>query len=243
MMESIQTLRTQTIKLNTEDFIQFFTDKYGDKIALASSFGAEDQVLTDMLCKATAHPYIFTLDTGRLNQQTYDVMQKTRDKYGISIKITFPDTTAVTQMVTEKGPNLMYESIENRKQCCAIRKVKPLKKILAKLDVWITGLRREQAVTRSVIQRIEFVEANNLIKLNPLADWTTDRVWDYIKHHHVPYNTLHDQGYASIGCAPCTRAIKSGEDIRAGRWWWETPETKECGLHIKDGKVVRKQHS
>lgn len=228
--------------MDTESFLRFFCKEYGDTMALASSFGAEDQVLTDILCKVCKAPRIFTLDTGRLNQETYDVMQKTRERYNIAIEITFPDRNAVEKMVSEKGPNLMYDSVDNRKQCCSIRKVVPLMRKLNGLKVWITGLRREQAVTRTEIQRIEYDETNSMIKLNPLADWTTGQVWDYIKKYDIPYNKLHDQGYASIGCAPCTRAIEPHEDIRAGRWWWETPESKECGLHIKDGKLVRKKN-
>lgn len=208
-------------------------DKYGDKIALASSFGAEDVVLIDMMVKINTSPRIFTLDTGRLHQETYDVMDAVRDKYGIKIEVMCPNTAALEHMVSSKGFNLFYQSIENRKQCCGVRKIEPLKRVLSGLDAWITGLRREQAVTRTAVKNIEMDESNKIVKVNPLVDWSEQQVWDYIKANDVPYNKLHDKGYPSIGCEPCTRAIKAGEDLRAGRWWWESPEQKECGLHVK----------
>jgi phosphoadenosine phosphosulfate reductase len=215
-------------------------DKFGSGgIALASSFGAEDQVLTDILVKTGKEISIFTLDTGRLPQETYDVLEDTRKHYQIKIEVLFPETQAVENLEREYGPNLFYDSVENRKKCCGIRKVEPLKKKLSSLQAWICGLRREQAVTRKDISVIEWDEAFNLFKVNPLIDWTEKQVWDYIRKNGVPYNKLHDKGYPSIGCQPCTRAINPGEDIRAGRWWWETPEQKECGLHLKDGKIIR----
>ena len=208
-------------------------ERYGERIALASSFGAEDQVLTDMLCGISTQARIFTLDTGRLPQETYDVIEATRKKYDVKITLLFPDYHRVEAMVRDSGPNLFYESVENRKRCCQIRKIEPLQRRLADLDVWIAGLRKEQSITRHKVQRIEWDQVNGLIKLCPLADWMTEQVWDYIHQHHVPYNKLHDQNYPSIGCEPCTRAVKGGQDIRAGRWWWEAPMQKECGLHLK----------
>ena len=202
-------------------------------IALASSFGAEDQVLTDMLLTINPQARIFTLDTGRLPQETYDVMTATIKKYGITYEVMFPHTEAVEKMESEHGPNLFYESLEQRKLCCQLRKLEPLKRKLGTLNAWICGLRREQAVTRTAIDEIEWDEAHQLVKINPLAGWTETQVWDYIKHHDVPYNALHDHGYPSIGCAPCTRAVQPGDDARAGRWWWEQPEHKECGLHLR----------
>lgn len=220
--------------------ISWALDKFGSgKIALASSFGAEDQVLTDMLVKTGKKISVFTLDTGRLPQETFDVLEDTRKHYQIKIEVLFPETQAVENMEREYGPNLFYDSVENRKKCCGIRKVEPLKKKLFSLQAWICGLRREQAITRKGISVIEWDEAFNLFKINPLVDWTERQVWEYLKENQVPYNKLHDKGYPSIGCLPCTRAIKPGEDIRAGRWWWETPEQKECGLHLKDGKLTR----
>lgn len=212
-----------------------------NKIALASSFSIEDQVLTHMLMELDRKARIFTLDTGRLHQETYDVMDKTAKRYNFSYEICFPDAREVAKMMGEKGPNSFYESIGNRKECCAVRKVAPLRKKLSVLDAWITGLRREQSVTRSDMKKIEYDETFSLVKFNPLADWSEGDAWGYIKKHQIPYNALHDRGFPSIGCAPCTRAIEAGEDIRAGRWWWENPESRECGLHIVDGKLVRRR--
>ncbi|MDP1808887.1 MAG: phosphoadenylyl-sulfate reductase [Actinomycetota bacterium] len=208
--------------------------EYGDKIGLACSFGAEDMVLVDMIAKIDPKARIFTLDTGRLAQETYNVMDEARVKYGVEFEVYFPRTEAVEAMEKEHGPNLFYNSIELRKLCCKVRKMEPLKRAFGGLDAWITGLRREQAVTRTGVSKVERDEANDLIKINPLADWSEERTWAYIKENDVPYNALHDQGYPSIGCAPCTRAVAPGEDVRAGRWWWETPEQKECGLHAKE---------
>lgn len=208
--------------------------EYGDKIGLACSFGAEDMVLVDMIAKIDPKARIFTLDTGRLAQETYNVMDEARVKYGVEFEVYFPRTEAVEAMEKEHGPNLFYNSIELRKLCCKVRKMEPLKRAFGGLDAWITGLRREQAVTRTGVSKVERDEANDLIKINPLADWSEERTWAYIKENDVPYNALHDQGYPSIGCAPCTRAVAPGEDVRAGRWWWETPEQKECGLHVKE---------
>lgn len=225
-------------KMSAEELIKWALQKYGNKVAVASSFGVEDVVLIDMMVricrKINCEPKIFTLDTGRLNQETYDVMDAISEKYGITFDIYFPAQEKVEKMEKEHGVNLFYKSIENRKTCCNIRKVEGLNRALQNLDAWITGLRREQAVTRGTLLKVEVDGTHNkIVKINPLADWSENDVWDYMKRNDVPYNTLHDKGYPSIGCAPCTRAIKEGEDIRAGRWWWETPEQKECGLHCK----------
>jgi len=217
-----------------EEVLKWALDKFGDKIALACSFGAEDMVLVDMLSKVTDKPRIFTLDTGRLHQETYDVMDEAGKKYGIDFQVMFPNTEAVETMEREEGPNLFYASVESRKRCCGVRKMEPLRRAFSELDAWITGLRREQAVTRGDIPKVEKDKSNNLIKINPLVEWSEEDVWDYIKKNDVPYNALHEQGFPSIGCAPCTRPVKPGEDVRAGRWWWETPEQKECGLHVKE---------
>ncbi len=216
------------------ELLEYVINKYKDKIALASSFGAEDVVLVDMMVKISPHVKIFTLDTGRLPYETYDLMDKIRDKYNIKIDVYFPDKESVQKMIFENGFNLFYKSVELRKLCCKIRKVEPLKIALSELEAWICGLRREQSVTRSEVRKVEVDQTHNgILKINPLADWTEKQVWDYINKNNVPYNILHDKGYPSIGCAPCTRAVKPGEDIRAGRWWWETPDKKECGLHVK----------
>ena len=215
------------------EVLKWAINAYAPKIALASSFGAEDVILIDMMVKINKEKAkIFTLDTGRLNQETYDVMDAIRKKYGIQIEVYFPEQRETEEMVKIKGMNLMYESVENRKLCCEIRKVHPLNRALSKLDGWITGLRREQAITRANIYKLEIDSSHgNIVKINPLADWTNEMIWDYIHKNNVPYNKLHDSGYPSIGCEPCTRAVHRGEDPRAGRWWWENATQKECGLH------------
>jgi len=181
---------------------------------------------------------IFILDTGRFHEETYDLIDATLKQYGVHYEFLFPETADIEELESVHGPNCFYESIDERKYCCFVRKVKPLRRVLSTLDVWITGLRKDQAVTRKTIEKIEWDEDNGLLKLNPLADWSEEQVWNYIHENHIPYNKLHDQGYPSIGCAPCTRAVKPGEDLRAGRWWWETPEQKECGLHLSNGRLV-----
>lgn len=214
-----------------EEVLAFFLDEYKGHIALASSLGIEDQVLTAMICRIAPSTQIFTLDTGRLFPETYSLIERTNMTYGIKIHLFFPDYHEVEKMVNESGVNLFYESIEKRRMCCHVRKLEPLKRAFSGLKVWICGLRHEQSVTRTDNQMVEWDEKNGLLKLNPLIDWTEEQTWAYIRQHGVPYNKLHDQGFPSIGCQPCTRAVKPGEDVRAGRWWWEAPEHKECGLH------------
>jgi phosphoadenosine phosphosulfate reductase len=226
----------QTAKeMETKDaaaVLRWAAENFYPKLGFASSFGAE--VVIALLVKANPKITIFTLDTGRLHEETYEVMDRIRQRYGVSIKSCFPDKAAVENLEREKGFYSFRESIANRKECCGIRKVEPLTRALGELDAWITGLRREQAVTRGGLPKVEVDTAHrNMVKINPIADWTTQQVWDHIKKNQVPYNKLHDQNFPSIGCAPCTRAVKPGEDIRAGRWWWELPEQKECGLHVK----------
>ena len=232
LQQSVPALALQAEQLAAQDVVRLAHDRFGRRAALSSSFGAEDMVLIDMLMRVDPQARIVTLDTGRLPQETYNVMDATRERYGTAIEVFFPQADAVQAMVAEHGVNLFYHSVDFRKLCCGIRKTEPLKRALAGLDAWITGLRREQSVTRTAVHKIEWDESNQLVKVNPLADWTQDEVWKYIREHNVPYNALHDRGYPSIGCAPCTRAIQPGEDQRAGRWWWEHPETKECGLHV-----------
>ncbi|OGR84049.1 MAG: phosphoadenosine phosphosulfate reductase [Elusimicrobia bacterium RIFCSPLOWO2_01_FULL_64_13] len=218
---------------SAEEVLKWAFDAFGSGIALASSFQCEESVLIDMMHKTRGSDFrVFTLDTGRMNEETYEVMERMREKYRISIESQFPEREAVEKLEKEKGLFSFRQSIENRKECCGIRKVVPLNRVLSTLDAWITGLRKEQSVTRTDTPKIELdVPRKGMVKVNPLIDWSSDRVWDYIKKNQVPYNKLHDQGYPSIGCAPCTRAVQKGEDIRAGRWWWENPEQKECGLH------------
>ena len=229
--EEIKELNERFAEAAPEEVIKYFLERYGDRIALSSSLGLEDQVLTDMVCKAVKSPRIFTLDTGRLFPETYNLIDRTNLTYGVRIAVFFPERTEVEKLVAECGMNCFYESIENRKRCCRVRKLEPLKRAFEGLDVWICGLRREQSVTREGMQLVEWDEAHGLVKLNPLIGWHESDVREYIRKHNVPYNKLHDNGFPSIGCQPCTRAVKEGEDIRAGRWWWESPDHRECGLH------------
>ena len=199
--------------------------------ALASSFGAEDMVLIDLIARHELPIRIFTLDTGRLHEETYALIDRVRDRYKIPVTVHAPDASALQAFVEENGVNAFYRGVELRKACCAIRKTEPLARALAGMRAWITGLRRAQSMTRSDIEIEEFDSVHSLRKFNPLVDWSDDAVWTHLRANSVPYNPLHDRGFPSIGCAPCTRAIEPGEDIRAGRWWWEEPEHKECGLH------------
>lgn len=203
------------------------------RLVLACSFQAEACVLIDLIYRLRGAEFrVFTLDTGRLHQETYDCMDAMRERYGIQVEVFFPEAARVEQMVRGHGLNLFYQSVALRQMCCDVRKVEPLHRALQEVDAWITGLRREQAVTRTMVRKVEIDhDHGGILKINPLADWSTTQVWEYVRAHHVPYNRLHDQGYPSIGCAPCTRAVEPGEDRRAGRWWWEQPETRECGLH------------
>lgn len=237
------TLKDELKTASAEEVLARVLPEFGSKIILASSLGAEDQVLTYMAFRIDPKVRIFVLDTGRLHQETYDVMAETRSKLGVTYEVYFPDTKAVEEMVNAKGINLFYDAVENRKMCCGVRKVAPLKRALSTADAWITGLRRSQSVTRAALETVEWDDGFDMLKVNPLAAWSEDDVWDYIKSNKVPYNALHDKGFPSIGCAPCTRAVAPGEDVRAGRWWWEDPANKECGLHVVDGKLVRKQNN
>lgn len=230
---NIKALNDSFKNKSPQEILEYFLNEYKNNAALSSSLGAEDQVLTDMMLKITKDANIFTLDTGRLNPETYNVMDATNLKYGIKLNVFFPKNKEIENLYKEQGINGFYESIENRKSCCFIRKMEPLQRALKPLSVWITGLRASQSVTREALPLIEYDKANDVIKVNPLLNWSEEMVWTYIKENRVPYNKLHDQGFPSIGCAPCTRAIKKGEDVRSGRWWWENPEHKECGLHIK----------
>jgi phosphoadenosine phosphosulfate reductase len=199
--------------------------------AFACSFGAEDMVLLDVIAKEARDIEVFSLDTGRLPEETHALLDTVREKYPIPIRLYFPESQAVEAWIEQNGANGFYRSVAQRLQCCEIRKVRPLQRALAGKKSWITGLRREQSANRQSLHAEAWDDANGLLKFNPLLDWTSDDVWSYIKTNGVPYNSLHDRGYPSIGCAPCTRAVKPGEDSRAGRWWWESSE-KECGLHL-----------
>jgi phosphoadenosine phosphosulfate reductase len=229
---TVTTLLEKTVNLSIEETLAFLANEYKDKVVFSTSFGQEDQVITALIAKNDLPITIFTLDTGRLFQETYDVFHKTLKKYKIDIKTYFPETSAVEELLNKKGPNSFYESVENRKECCFIRKVAPLTKALKGNSIWITGLRAEQSENRNDLDLFEYDEKFDIIKFNPLLKWTLEEVQKYIDDNNVPQNALHKQGFVSIGCAPCTRAIVHGEDIRAGRWWWESSH-KECGLHQK----------
>ncbi len=205
----------------------------------ASSLAAEDMVLTDLILKAKLPIGIFSLETGRLHPETLAVLDAVKEKYNYDVALFRPQQDAVDSYVAHNGLNAFYDSIEMRRECCRIRKVEPLGRALAGNRAWVTGQRRAQSTTRAELAVEEQDEAHGMSKFNPLADWSEQDVWDYIRANDVPYNALHDQGYPSIGCAPCTRAIEAGEDVRAGRWWWENPDSKECGLHMVDGKLIR----
>lgn len=205
----------------------------------ASSLAAEDMVLTDLILREKLNIKIFSLETGRLHAETLGVLDKIQQRYDYTVTLYKPEQSAVDAYVKTNGLDAFYNSVEMRKECCRIRKVEPLNRALAGNKAWITGQRKAQSTTRTALEIQEDDAVHSMTKFNPLADWSEDDVWHYIRQNDVPYNPLHDHGYPSIGCQPCTRAIEPGEDIRAGRWWWENPESKECGLHVVDGKLVR----
>lgn len=216
------------------EVLDFFCRRSRNRIAFSTSLGAEDQVILDMAVKTGIPLKVFTLDTGRLFPETYDIIDKTNLHYGIHIDVYFPDRENIESMVKNKGINLFYESIENRKLCCHYRKIEPLGRALSGMDAWITGIRRDQTLSRFNVKLVEWDETHGLIKINPLCNWTEKMIWEYIRQNDVPYNTMHDKGFPSIGCQPCTRAVKPGDDPRSGRWWWEDQGPKECGLHVKE---------
>lgn len=220
-----------------EDALRWAFDNLHPRLAKASSFGPEDSVLVDILTRISPDARFFTLDTGRLHPETYDTMTALEKRYKIRFEVQFPDAGEVEEMVRQKGINLFFDSVENRQLCCGIRKVKPLRRILSTLDGWITGIRRDQTPIRKNASYLEIDHKyDGIVKVNPLLDWTWDDIQSYIREHDVPYHPLLDRGFPSIGCAPCTRAVRAGEGLRAGRWWWESNAHKECGLHV-DGEV------
>ena len=212
-----------------------------EKIKLSTSFGAEGMTLIHLLANTVENPNIFTIDTGRLFQSTYDVWQEVVDKYKINIEAFFPDSKDISDIVGATGPNLFYKSVENRKKCCYVRKIKPLKNALKNMSAWISGIRRSQSDSRAQIKIVSYSSTHNCYKIVPLAKWSEENVWEYIRNNGVPYDKHHDKGYFTIGCAPCTRSVRPAEDIRSGRWWWEQKQQKECGIHIEDGKVIKKK--
>jgi len=223
---------------NTQATLERIAREFAPAV-FASSLAAEDMVLTDLILRAKLPIGIFSLETGRLHKETLGMLDRINETYGYDVALYKPEPTAVDAYVQQNGLNAFYDSVEMRKECCRIRKVEPLKRALAGNKAWVTGQRRAQSTTRAELAVQENDEAHGLTKFNPLADWSEEDVWNYIRANKVPYNPLHDKGYPSIGCEPCTRAIQPGEDVRAGRWWWENPESKECGLHVVDGKLVR----
>ncbi len=227
----IAKLIDQIPSLQPEQALKQLSAQFGEGIVFSSSFSYEDQVITHMIASQQLPIQIFTLDTGRLFSETYSVWNSTIDRYQNKIKAYYPKHDLLESFVQEKGPNSFYESVQNRKDCCYIRKVEPLKRALAGNSIWVTGLRAEHSATRQGLESIEWDESNQIIKYHPILNWTTAQVAAFILEYNIPYNPLHDKGFVSIGCAPCTRAIKPGEDFRAGRWWWEDANKKECGLH------------
>jgi phosphoadenosine phosphosulfate reductase len=230
-------LQSQFKDLPIQNIFKELASSYPGRITFSTSFSYEDQVITDLIVKSGASISLFTLDTGRLFNETYTVWSQTLARYNIKIKAFYPDKKRLQFFVSQNGPNAFYQSVELRKQCCHIRKVIPLKKALEEQSVWITGLRAGHSSERSSLNNFEWDEANQIIKYHPLLQWTTEEIRNYVKENEVPYNSLHEKGFVSIGCAPCTRAIKKGEDFRAGRWWWEGAEKKECGLHTTSEKI------
>jgi thioredoxin-dependent adenylylsulfate APS reductase len=221
---------------NVAEILGWAIKNFSPRLALSCSFGArEGMVLLDMLHRIDPATRVFSLDTGRVPQQSYDLMDRVRDRYGTPVEVIFPRAEDVEVMVREEGLNLFYESIEKRQRCCGIRKVEPLRRYLVGLDAWISGLRRDQNVTRADTPKIEIDESHGgIIKLNPIADWSEEQVRAYVRDHNVPINRLHGEGYPTVGCTPCSRAVAPGDDPRSGRWWWENPETRECGIHVDE---------
>ncbi|MFC3416063.1 phosphoadenylyl-sulfate reductase [Algoriphagus hitonicola] len=230
--KNMHDLEQRLEQLTAGEGLALIADLFPGKVVFSTSLGQEDQVITQLIASQNLPIQIFSLDTGRLFPETLELLARTESKYKTRIKVYYPETTSVEKLVADIGINGFYESVENRKSCCFVRKVEPLKRALARNKVWVTGLRAEQSANRSAMKRIEWDEANQILKYNPLLDWGFDEMLAYIQEHKIPYNPLHDKGFISIGCAPCTRAILPGEDARAGRWWWEESK-KECGLHAK----------
>ena len=231
IQESSHQLLDQISGLSISETLALLADRYPDQVTFSTSFSIEDQVIAHHILGSGTPISIFTLDTGRLFAETYSVWSTTNNKYGTHVKAYYPDRELLEAYLNEKGPNAFYESVANRKECCYIRKVEPLKRALQGQAVWVTGLRAEHSPERKDHALIEWDDNNKIIKYNPLLHWDTGAVREYISQHDVPYNPLHDKGFVSIGCAPCTRAVRAGEDFRAGRWWWEDAGKKECGLH------------
>jgi len=230
-MKSSERILEEIKGLGIEQSLEYMVNAFPEEVIFSTSFGWEDQVISHIIFKNNLPIKVFTLETGRLFPETYYVWNRTLEMYGKSIHAYYPDTTAVEKLVSSKGPSSFFDSVENRKECCGIRKIQPLKRALSGNSCWITGIRAEQSQNREHMDPIEWDEGNQILKFHPIFDWTLDQVKAYIRDNNIPYNPLHDKGFPSIGCAPCTRAVMEGEDFRAGRWWWEDQDKKECGLH------------
>jgi phosphoadenosine phosphosulfate reductase len=231
--ESVAAWQELVATMGAPEVIRWASRVFRNRICFATSLGAEDQVIAHLLSDVAPGIRVFTLDTGRLFPESYELIDKTEARYGRRVEVFAPQTEEVESMVAEHGINLFYKSVENRKLCCSIRKIHPLMRALNGVDAWICGLRRDQALTRQSVHVVEWDEQFGIVKINPLWNWSEPQVWDFIRKNEIPYNPLHDKGFLSIGCSCCTRAVAAGEDVRAGRWWWEQPEHKECGLHRK----------
>lgn len=234
MMRNLAEIKAELANFNTVEKLRFLTDQYPGKVIFSTSFGWEDQAITHLIFSNNIPIKVFTLETGRLFPETYYVWNRTLEVYNQPIHAYYPKNELLQDMVNTKGPNSFYESVANRKECCYIRKIEPLKRALQGNEIWVTGIRAEQSANREDMHDLEWDEGNQLVKFHPIFDWTLDEVKSYIKDNNIVYNTLHDKGFPSIGCAPCTRAVQPGEDFRAGRWWWEDQSKKECGLHATE---------
>ena len=241
LKEQVSSIAEAASVVSIDELLLALVNQFPGKVIFSTSFSYEDQVITHKILSNNLPIKIFTLDTGRLFSETYSVWRATNEKYNTHIKAYYPDAISLENFVSEKGPNSFYESVENRKDCCFIRKVEPLKRALKDNSIWITGLRAEHSIDRSDMPQVEWDESNNIIKYHPILHWTTEEVKRYINENNIPYNILHDKGFVSIGCAPCTRAIKAGEDFRAGRWWWEDDSKKECGLHVHSEATINNE--
>ena len=228
----IEQIKSDLTGADTRSILQYINENFGQNAVFSTSFGIEDQVITHMLAEEKSKIAIFTLDTGRLFPETYYVWNRTLDLYKLNIKAYYPNTEVIENLLEKKGPSSFYNSVEDRKECCHIRKIEPLKRAIAGYQIWITGIRAEQSQNRDQMEFIEWDDVNKILKIHPLFNWTLKEVEKYLKDNFVPYNPLHDKGFVSIGCQPCTRAVNEGEDFRAGRWWWEDKSKKECGLHV-----------
>jgi phosphoadenosine phosphosulfate reductase len=231
LTHTISDLRQQLQNQTETESLRLLAEIFPGEVAFSSSLGYEDQVITDLILSNNLPIRIFTLDTGRLFEETYKTLQRTNNRYDAKLEVIVPKHEAVEKLLNEKGPYSFYESVENRKECCYVRKVEPLNRALKGVKIWITGIRAEQSANRTQMEAVEWDESYQLFKFHPLLNWNFEQVKTYVKTNNIPYNPLHDKGFVSIGCAPCTRAIREGEDFRAGRWWWEDESKKECGLH------------